>query len=92
MRQAQGVLQVSRAVLLRFMLPQDLRGGKRLIFGGTTMKIELYDLIPLVEKASKYDAIISYIKTKNYIDKDDILAFAGELSPEEDSKEDTDNA
>ena len=56
------------------------------------MKIELYDLIPLVEKASKYDAIISYIKTKNYIDKDDILAFAGELGPEEDSKEDTDNA
>ena len=92
MRQAQGVLQVSRAVLLRFMLSQDFRGGKGLIFGGTTMKIELYDLIPLVEKAAKYDAIISYIKTKNYIDKDDILAFAGELSPEEDSEEDTDNA
>ena len=30
--------------------------------------------------------------TTYYIDKDDILAFAGELSPEEDSKEDTDNA
>ena len=87
MRQAQGVLQVSRAVLLRFMLPQDLRGGKGLILGGTTMKIELYDLIPLVEKAAKYDAIISYIKTKNYIDKDDILAIVGEpIDEKEESK------
>lgn len=55
------------------------------------MKIELYYLVPLVEKAAKYDAIISYIKTKNYIDKDDILAFAGELTHEDDSKEDTGN-
>ena len=31
MRQAQGVLQVSRAVLLCFLLPQDLRGGKGLM-------------------------------------------------------------
>ena len=31
MRQAQGVLQVSRAVLLRFLLSQDLRGGKGLM-------------------------------------------------------------
>ena len=51
------------------------------------MKIELYDLIPLGEKASKYDAIISYIKTKNYIDKDDILAIVGEpINEEEESK------
>lgn len=55
------------------------------------MKIELHDLIPLVEKAAKYDALIGYVKAKNYIDKDDILAFAGELTPKEDSGEDTDN-
>lgn len=54
------------------------------------MKIELYDLIPLVEKAAKYDAIISYIKAKNYIDKDDILAFAGEHDTAEKAEDITD--
>lgn len=56
------------------------------------MDINFKDLMELSRKATMYDAIISYIKTKNYIDKDDILAFAGELSPEEDSKEDKNNA
>lgn len=54
------------------------------------MKIELYDLIPLVEKAAKYDAIISYIKAKNYIDKDDILAFVGEPDTAEKAEDITD--
>ena len=42
MRQAQGVLQVSRAVLLCFLLPQDLRGNKRLIFPKDNEQISLF--------------------------------------------------
>lgn len=42
MRQAQGVLQVSRAVLLCFLLPQDLRGNKRLIFPTDNEQISLF--------------------------------------------------
>ena len=42
MRQAQGVLQVSRAVLLLFLLSQDLRGNKRLIFPKDNEQISLF--------------------------------------------------
>lgn len=53
------------------------------------MDINFKDLMELSRKATMYDALVRYVKTKNYIDKDDILAFAGELK--EDSKEDTGN-
>ena len=42
MRQAQGVLQVSRAVLLLFLLSQDLRGGLGLIFPKDNEQISLF--------------------------------------------------
>ena len=42
MRQTQGVLQVSRAVLLCFLLPQELRGNKRLIFAKDNEQISLF--------------------------------------------------
>ena len=44
MRQAQGVLQVSRALLLCSLLPQDLRGNKRLIFPKDNEQISLFDM------------------------------------------------
>ena len=43
------------------------------------MDINFKDLMELSRKATMYDALVRYVKTKNYIDKDDILAFAGEL-------------
>ena len=55
------------------------------------MDINFKDLMELSRKATMYDALVRYVKTKIYIDKDDILAFAGELTPKEDSKEDTGN-
>lgn len=56
------------------------------------MDINFKDLMELSRKATMYDAIIAYVKTRDiYASKDDILAFAGELTPKEDSKEGTDN-
>lgn len=54
------------------------------------MKIELYDLIPLVEKAAKYDAIINYTKASKYFSREDILAFAGEPDTAEKAEDITD--
>ena len=54
------------------------------------MKIESYDLIPLVEKSAKYDAIINYTKTSKYFSREDILAFAGEHDTAEKAEDITD--
>ena len=89
MRQAQGVLQVSRAVLLCFLLPQDLRGNKRLILRrNEDMNISYEELAELLRKATLLDTVINYLKAKGiYATANDILAIVGEpIDEKEESK------
>ena len=66
LRQAQGVLQVSRAVLLRFMLPQDLRGGKGLMEQLTLIEDE--QITPR-SGAKKYKENVLVRKEREHIDE-----------------------
>ena len=42
------------------------------------MDIKFEEMATYIQKAAKLDAIVSYIKSANYISKNDILAIAGE--------------
>lgn len=52
------------------------------------MDINFKDLMELARKAALYDGIISFAKTRSFIAKEDILAFAGEIEPAENASED----
>ncbi len=45
------------------------------------MKMEMNDFLELVRKAAMYDAVINYIKNTKYVDRKDVLTFAGEKTP-----------
>ena len=42
------------------------------------MDIKFEEMATYIQKAAKLDAVVSYIKSANYISKNDILAIAGE--------------
>ena len=46
------------------------------------------EMISYVQKAAMFDALVNYIKTVEYIDKKDILAFVGESCKKEDAAND----
>lgn len=49
------------------------------------MDIKFEEMATYIQKAAKLDAIVSYIKSANYISKNDILAIAGKATVEEET-------
>lgn len=43
------------------------------------MEIKFSEIMELSRKAALFDGIISYVKSNNYVSRDEILAFAGEV-------------
>lgn len=53
------------------------------------MEIKFDEIMELSRKAALFDGIISYVKSNNYVSRDEILAFAGEIDAlsDDDSKD-----